>query len=486
MMGTMNSPATATTVEDLLRDGTAAELVDAIRGYEDQVAAAQAAQARLTARLKQVRPDDAPGLVGYARRVSPARASRHIGLAQALTGELPHTLAAMESGALSEWRATLIARETACLSPDLRAVVDQEIAAVGPDGSYPFDGWGDRRLAAEVRRLVAGLDARAVVERRSRAEADRRVTLRPAPDVMTQLTALLPAAQGVAVWATLSQAADQARAAGDPRTRQQVIADTLVERITGQATADAVPITVNLVVSDHTLLAGGTDPAWLHGYGPVTAETARDLTRTALDQARAALRRLYARPATGALVAMESVARAFPKALGLFIELRDQTCRALWCDAPVRHIDHAVEHADGGPTTAENGQGACEQCNHIKQAPGWRATSTGPPDSRHRIKTRLPTGHTVVSTAPRAPTPSSHPDPAESRSPSARSCSTTAPPERFCSAGCLAAGLEGLPDSPRNGPLGHGEDPAACRRSRVTGSADERAARAGRVPAGAP
>ncbi len=31
--------ASAATVEDLLRDGTAAELVDAIRGHEDRVAA---------------------------------------------------------------------------------------------------------------------------------------------------------------------------------------------------------------------------------------------------------------------------------------------------------------------------------------------------------------------------------------------------------------------------------------------------------------
>jgi len=51
------------------------------------------------------------GEVALARRDSPARGGRHLGLAKALVHEMPHTLAALESGALSEWRATLIARE---------------------------------------------------------------------------------------------------------------------------------------------------------------------------------------------------------------------------------------------------------------------------------------------------------------------------------------------------------------------------------------
>ena len=43
------------------------------------------------------------------------------------------------------------------------------------------------------------------------------------------------------------------RRGGDPRGRGQIMADTLVERVTGQASADAVPLLVNLVVSDGVL-----------------------------------------------------------------------------------------------------------------------------------------------------------------------------------------------------------------------------------------
>ena len=399
-----------------------AELVDAIRALEDTKAKACAVQARLTRALEArvrarhadqgvpaaVRGRDVPGLVGYARRESPARGSRFLGFAHALA-ELPHTEAAMVAGVLSEWRAILIARETACLQPEHRAIVDTRLCAPDPDGRYRFEGWGDRRLVAQARALVAGLDPAAVVDRRANAEADRHVTLRPAPDTMARLSVLLPVAQGVAAYATLTRTADSVRAQGDPRSRGQVMTDTLVELVTGQATAEAVPVTINLTVSDHTLLAGGREPAWLTGYGPLTADHARDLTATALAQARVALRRLYTRPDTGTLIAMESKARVFPKALGLFLELRDQTCRTPWCNAPIRHHDHITDHAQGGPTSAVNGQGLCEQCNYTKQAPGWRATPiTGPPestDSRHVVETTLPTGHKIRSAAPRAPTP---------------------------------------------------------------------------------
>ncbi|GAA4706737.1 HNH endonuclease [Nocardioides conyzicola] len=388
-------------------------LLDQIRELEDTKARIAATQAELTVQLDHLvrarhaqdripaarQGRDVAGLIAFARRESPAKGSRLLGLAHALT-EQPHLHAAMRAGVISEWRATLIARETSCLSRQDRALVDAEICQPAPDGTYPFHGWGDRRLTAETQKAVIRIDAQAVVNRRSKAEADRHVSMRPAPDTMARLSALLTAKQGVAVWATLTRIADQARSAGDPRTRGQVMADTLVERITGLADATAIPVVVNVVISDQALLGDSVEPAWLHGYGPLPADAVDPEHLTAI-------RRLYAKPATGSLVAMESVAREFPTALARFIELRDRTCRTPWCDAPIRHRDHAEDHATGGPTTSINGQGLCEHCNHTKQAPGWRSRPlNGPPDQRHTIETRLPTGHTMRSTAPPTPTPS--------------------------------------------------------------------------------
>ena len=57
----------------------------------------------------------------------------------------------------------------------------------------------------ELRRRAYRLDRASVVARRRRAEAERSVSLRPAPDAMTYLTALLPVVTGVGVFAELTR-----------------------------------------------------------------------------------------------------------------------------------------------------------------------------------------------------------------------------------------------------------------------------------------
>ena len=56
------------------------------------------------------------------------------------------------------------------------------------------------------------LDPGAALRRSQKAETDRRVTIRPAPDTMSNVTGLLPVAQGVAVYAALRQHAKTLRA----------------------------------------------------------------------------------------------------------------------------------------------------------------------------------------------------------------------------------------------------------------------------------
>lgn len=100
---------------------------------------------------------------------------------------------------------------------------------------------------------------------------------------MTYLTALVPMAQGVAMLAALRRAAETARATGDERGRGQIMADTLVEAVTGQARADAVPVSVQLVMSDATLLASGNEPGMMDGGHLVPAQIARELVARAMD-----------------------------------------------------------------------------------------------------------------------------------------------------------------------------------------------------------
>jgi hypothetical protein len=384
-------------------------LVDRIAYLERVKSAAAAGQARAAAALDVARraAEAAAGVpavgrgrgiaseVALARRDSPARGNRHLGLAKALVHEMPHTLAALETGVLTEWRATLIVRESACLDVEDRRVLDIELCS-DPGG---LDGMGDARLAAAAKAIAYRLDPHAVVDRAARAATDRTVSIRPAPDTMTYLTALLPVAQGVSVYAALRRAADMC---ADGRSRGQVMADALVERVTGRSAAVATPIAVNLVVSDETLLGRSSAPAEIYGYGPIPAAVARELVSCAVgdEGSRATLRRLYARPASGALVAMESRARLFPRGLAAFIKFRDQRCRTPYCDAPIRHLDHARPSAAGGPTNAVNGLGLCERCNYVKEAAGWVVTSQMDGTCRHTAEFTTPTGMTYRSGAP--------------------------------------------------------------------------------------
>ncbi|MGK2866063.1 MAG: HNH endonuclease, partial [Mycobacterium sp.] len=107
-----------------------------------------------------------------------------------------------------------------------------------------------------------------------------------------------------------------------------------------------------------------------------------------------------AAPDSGALVAMESRARAFPTGLAQFVRFRDQTCRTPYCDAPIRPIDHAEPHAQHGRTNALNGRGSCERCNYIKEQPGWRVRTLFDPGGRHVAEHTTPTGATYRSIAP--------------------------------------------------------------------------------------
>ena len=394
----------------------AAVMVDEIRVLEELVCAAQARQARLAVALdhsqralaaEQGVPAERQGRgvaeqVALARRESPHRGRLHLGLAKVLDAELPHTRAAFDAGRITEWRATVIARETACLTREDRTTVDRAIAG-DPDA---LESYSDRVLLGELRKLAARLDPASVAERRRRAEAERHVTLRPAPDTMAYLTILLPVAQAVAVYAALKVAADTAASSGDPRTRGQVMADTLVARTTGNPTIDGrpvTPITLGLVMSDQALFGGAHDTAHLTGYGPIPAGLARELLADHLDTGtRAWLRRLYTHPETGELVAMDSRQRLFRGRLRQAINLRDQFCRTPWCNAPIRHTDHITGYADTGHTTVADGQGLCEQCNYAKQAAGWHARpSPGPsPGSGHAVETTTPTSHTYTTSAP--------------------------------------------------------------------------------------
>lgn len=381
---------------DLLADLTPAPLpsehLDQLEALERIKSAVAAAQVALTATFADAADlEDVPVVgrrtppramstaaeVALATLASPHTGEQRVLLSRRLRDDLPHTLAALARGELTEGRAFVVAREVAHLAPAQRRQVDDDLAPLLP-------GLGDVKLRQAVRRSCLRVAVDAETRRYRRARADRHVTSRALDDGTGRLTAVLPIEVLAGVRDALDAAAATARTDGDPRTAGQVRADTLAARITGvDPVADASSVSVNLVIGIESLFGDGTEPGLVLGVGFLPAALCTDLVRRASTAAKATLRRLFATPHERALVAMESRGRRFDGLLAEFLTLRDGgTCRTPACNATIRHHDHVQSAADGGHTSAVNGQGLCERCNYVKETPGWTSWVAATGDDR--------------------------------------------------------------------------------------------------------
>jgi Domain of unknown function (DUF222) len=333
--------------------------------------------------------------IGLACKVSGFQAARRLSMARALWFELPETYRLLVTGEISEYVASLVVSETGHLDAQLKRDVDKKITADG------IAQMGPRSAAACARRHAYEVDRQGYVQRGKTERKHRRVTLRPAPDTMSFLSGYLPAEQGVACLKALREHTDTAKAAGDPRCRDQILADTLVERLTGQAAAADVNAELHLVMPIDALLhSSGATTAQLDGYGPLPTELARDILSSS--KGRKWWRRLYAEPLGGPIIGGDPFRRQFDGFLRKLIMLRDRVCRDPYCDAPIRHIDHVQRFSDGGLTIFLNGRGECERGNYVREMPGWtiEPISSGLDGNHHTVKITTPTGHSYLSRAP--------------------------------------------------------------------------------------
>jgi hypothetical protein len=211
------------------------------------------------------------------------------------------------------------------------------------------------------------------------ARAGRHVRVRLAADGMADLVAHLPAEQAAACVGALHRAVNDhyVTAESVTRSRSQILADTLVERLTGQATAGDVAVEVQVVMPVEALLDPDSPlPAQIAGHGPVPAQIARELLATTAG--RKTLRRLVTRD--GIVIGGDSRRRAFDGVLETFIRARDgNRCTEPYCDAPIRHIDHVRRWTDGGRTEFVNGRGLCEFHNHAREPLQTRRTAARRP-----------------------------------------------------------------------------------------------------------
>lgn len=389
------------------------ELLDALEPVESQEAAVERirdierlmgrfesvqlnAIARLEAyRVAQEAHDNIPtaqrgkGLgaeVALARSVSPARGKQHLELAGKLFKDMRHTGQALADGRIRAEHARAVAKETSELSSEHRSQVDaamqDRLGMAGP-----------RALAQEARAHAQRLDPHTAAKRFAKAQDSRRVTTQPADDGMSKLIAIGPTPQIVAAEKSLRQWANTQSASGatkdkhgKKRTRDQLMFDELIRRLTGESHNAKVVVEILLAMTPTTLLAHGDEPAWLVGHGPIPAPIARQWL---LDEdLTVQLRRVFTDPAAHELTGLESRTRAFPAGVRKMVLLRDNVCRTPYCEAPIIDVDHMTPYRDGGPTNWQNASGLCAACNQTKENRGWRHEGNAT-----TLQVVTPTGH---------------------------------------------------------------------------------------------
>ena len=180
------------------------ERVDLVAELERVKGAASAGQARATDALRCSREVAAPAdvarsvgsVVALARRESPSLGDRFVGLSRAVVHEMPHTMAALTRGEVSERLVVAVVQGTAALSREDRGEVDRRLGPV-------LGRLGVTQAGRAATRVAAELDAASVVARMEAAVRSRRVTVRPAPDGMAYLSVLGPLKDVVGVHAAL-------------------------------------------------------------------------------------------------------------------------------------------------------------------------------------------------------------------------------------------------------------------------------------------
>ena len=211
--------------------------------------------------------------------------------------------------------------------------------------------------------------------------------MRPAPDTMTQLSALLPVKDGVAVWAVLpvkptgpSRWGTSGPAARSWPTPGGARVLTPEERNRRAGAADDQRGGLRLGPA-----RGRRRFGWVEHYGPVPGDLLREWIAANAEQA-----------STSGSAASTSPPR--PVNWSPWTRRRDGS-RASWpttCGCGTRPAAPVLRRTGptprprqgprrGGQTSADNGQGICECCNYTKAAHGWSARPR--PGPRHTVET---------------------------------------------------------------------------------------------------
>ncbi|WP_066463943.1 HNH endonuclease signature motif containing protein [Sanguibacter suarezii] len=201
---------------------------------------------------------------------------------------------------------------------------------------------------------------------------------------------------------------DDAIDAAEARTRRRRRDSARLMRQTLRGIRPTVAVTVPVL----TLLSGDA-PGDLEGYGPIDAETARQLCADA-----PSFLRILTHPHTGAILGVDRNRYTVPADLKAWLRLRDATCRFPGCARRATRcdLDHVTDWAHGGTTDQTNLIHLCRTHHRLRHTTRWKAQLT-----------TAPLATAPLAATPRAASPPDGPRSASVRwtAPSGRTYTTT-------------------------------------------------------------
>jgi hypothetical protein len=341
------------------------EELDAIAEREREIAALQAAQIRDLARLagRECESSCVTDLLGAELSAPLGHVRNRMSDAATAAECLPRMVELLAAGEIGMSTLGNLIHTILPLSDEHARELDTALAIW-------ICGHTHQQIVAKARRLVLEIDPEGAAERAERRKLDRKVSIEPLDDGMSELAAYLPAEQATAIDERLTHLARQCPAP-DERTMDQRRADILADLLLGGQ--DNYRVNVNVTVPI-TALLGGDAPGDLAAYGPITAATAREL---AARDAR--WRRILTDPADGSVVATEHNAYSPPRALAEHIRIRDRKWAFPPCSANAAKadLDHPIPYP-AGKTSAGNLEPLCRRHHRLKHRPGWKLQQPSP------------------------------------------------------------------------------------------------------------
>lgn len=285
-----------------------------------------------------------------------------VALADQVAEQLPASWVALDRGEISLAHLKALARVVSVATPRVAAAVESRVLPTAI-----LRGWTPTQLMRAAVKALMALDPVAAADRAAAAKADSDVRLYPGVDDTASLVAVGAAGQVLRVSDAIEIRAAELGREGDTRPIGHRRMDALADLVLGSDAARR-PVVETVVTVDLTTLLGLTQrPGELSGYGPITAEYARELSKQAW------LRRLVTDPLDGRMLDLGRDRYRPSAGLRRLIEARDRTCRHIGCSrrATSCDIDHRVAWPLGG-TDEANLHLMCPMHHDIKTRKAWR------------------------------------------------------------------------------------------------------------------